>query len=69
MKGTQLFPTYYRYSIGSPQLPKALSADKAVAHLRESLFYHAHNHAFWRARAKALEAHLVALEAPGSNRK
>lgn len=57
-----MFPTYYRYSIGSPQLPKALCADQAVAHLRETLFYHAHNHAFWRARAKALEARIEAFE-------
>lgn len=58
-----MFPTYYRYAIATPALPKALNADEAVAHLRESLYYHSHNHAYWRGRAKALEARVAALEA------
>lgn len=59
-----MLPTSFRYSAVTPQLPKALNANEAVAHLREHVFYHAHQHAYWKARAKALEARLTASETP-----
>lgn len=58
---------YFRYSKVTPQIPKALHPDEVIAHLREHLFYHAHNHAFYKARCKALESRLAALEADRRN--
>lgn len=52
---------YFRYSAVTPEVPKALNEDEALAHLREHLFFHAHNHAFYKARCADLEAHLAAV--------
>jgi len=59
-----MFPTYFRYSAVTPELPKALNTTEALAHVREYAFYYFHQAAFWKARAKALEARLAALETP-----
>lgn len=58
---------YFRYSKVTPDMPKALHPDEVVAHLREHLFYHVHNHAFYKARCEALTRRLTALEAVHRN--
>ncbi|MCY1233494.1 hypothetical protein D9M72_460390 [compost metagenome] len=52
---------FFRYSAVTPDVPRALHPDEAIAHLREHVYYHAHNHAFYKARCAALEARLAAL--------
>jgi hypothetical protein len=59
-----LFPARYRYTRDlTPALDLPLDPDAAVAHLRDHLFYEAHNHRFYRARSASLAADVAALRA------
>lgn len=57
------FAPKYRYARETPEWTRPLSPEEVVAHLREHLFYEAHNHRFYRARAEALAAEVATLRA------
>lgn len=60
---SDLFPPRYRYSRETPELAHALSADEVVAHLREHLFFEAHNRRYFQAKSERLAAEVARLSA------
>lgn len=56
-------PRYQYAREFAPALEYPLQPDEVIAHLREHLAYHGHNHLFYRARCTSLAAEVADLRA------
>lgn len=52
-------PGVFRYSVETPATIYPLSEAEVIAQLRESLYFHGHNHRYFKAKADRLAAELA----------